>query len=250
MKKYLLIITFFLGLSVNGQYAIMSAVDLNDGAENDYLKLEKFWSAVHKEAINQGLQTGWSVWKRTPQEGDEAQNNEYLIFDLFNSMETLENYFDGEALAQKVYKGKMSKRAIKRMMDGTGSESRERRNYILKVVDATIRAGEVKPGDKATLNLMNKKTEDFENYETKVWKPIAEKNILNGNLRQWVLVEVIDRADNAFDGFTHFAWNLRGNPDGEWEGMSGFKWEKLWEGIESSRDMQDANEFTCVFDVN
>ena len=86
MKKYLLIITFFLGLSVNGQYAIMSAVDLNDGAENDYLKLEKFWSAVHKEAINQGLQTGWSVWKRTPQEGDEAQNNEYLIFDLFESI--------------------------------------------------------------------------------------------------------------------------------------------------------------------
>ena len=250
MKKYLLIITFFLGLSVNGQYAIMSAVDLNDGAENDYLKLEKFWSAVHKEAINQGLQTGWSVWKRTPQEGDEAQNNEYLIFELFNSMETLENYFDEEALAQKVYKGKMSKRAIKRMMDGTGSESRERRNYILKVVDATIRAGEVKPGDKATLNLMNKKTEDFENYETKVWKPIAEKNILNGNLRQWVLVEVIDRADNAFDGFTHFAWNLRGNPDGEWEGMSGFKWEKLWEGIESSRDMQDAEEYTCVFVAN
>tara|TARA_Y100000782_G_C10016535_1_gene195142 strand:- start:96 stop:593 length:498 start_codon:yes stop_codon:yes gene_type:complete len=165
-------------------------------------------------------------------------------------METLENYFDGEVLAQKVYKGKMSKRAIRRMMEGTGSESRERRNYILKVVDATIRAGEVKPGDKATLNLMNKKTEDFENYETKVWKPIAEKNILNGSLRQWVLVEVIDRADNAFDGFTHFAWNLRGNPDVEWKGMSGFKWEKLWEGIESSRDMQDANEFTCVFAVN
>ena len=27
-------------------------------------------------------------------------------------------------------------------------------------------------------------------------------------------------------------------------------WKKLWEGIESSRDMQDANEFTCVFAVN
>ena len=68
MKKYLLIITFFLGLSVNGQYALMSAVDLNDGAEDDYLKLEKFWSAVHEEAIDQELQTGWSVWKRTPQD--------------------------------------------------------------------------------------------------------------------------------------------------------------------------------------
>ena len=50
---------------------VMSAVDLNDGAEEDYLKLEKFWSGIHQEAVDQGLQTGWSVWKRTPQEGDE-----------------------------------------------------------------------------------------------------------------------------------------------------------------------------------
>jgi hypothetical protein len=32
--------------------------------------------------------------------------------------------------------------------------------------------------------------------------------------------------------------------------MSGFKWEKLWEGIESSRDMQDTEEYTCVFVAN
>src|SRR6056300_1708105 len=219
----------------------MSAVDLNDGAEEDYLKLEKFWSGIHQEAINQGLQSGWAVWKRTPQEGDEPGNNEYLIFDLYNSMEQL----------QKGYKGKMSRRSIQRMMDGTGSESRERRNYILKVVDATILAGgSAKPGDKATLNLMTKKTDDFEKYESEVWKPIAEKNILNGRLRQWVLVEVTDRTENAYEGFTHFAWNLRGNQDVEFEGMSGFKWDKLWEGIESSRDMQDSEEYTLIYIAN
>ena len=27
----------------------------------------------------------------------------------------------------------------------------------------------------------------------------------------------------------------------------GFKWNKLWEGIESARDMADATELTCVF---
>ena len=248
MKNLLLTFILLFSLSLNAQYAIMSAVDLNEGAEEDYLKLEEFWSAIHQEAIDQGLQAGWSVWKRTPQEGDQPENNEYLIFDIFNSMENLEKYFDSEALAQKVYKGKMSKRSIKRMMEGTGSESRERRNYTLKIVDQTIVAGgDVKPGDKATLNLMNKKNDDFENYESKVWKPIAEKNILNGRLRHWALVEVIDKTDNAFEGFTHFAWNLMGNSDVEFEGMSGFKWDKLWEGIESSRDMQDSEEYTCVF---
>ncbi len=44
----------------------MYAVDLNEGAEQDYLKLEAFWSEIHKEAIKQGSQNGWSVWKRTP----------------------------------------------------------------------------------------------------------------------------------------------------------------------------------------
>ena len=42
-------------------------------------------------------------------------------------------------------------------------------------------------------------------------------------------------------------WNLRAENPGEWYSPSGFKWDKLWEGIESSRDMADATELTCVF---
>ena len=107
----------------------------------------------------------------------------------------------------------------------------------------------MKPGDVATINLMTKKTDDFEKYESEIWKPVAEKNILTGRLRQWILVEVTDRSENAWSEFTHFAWNLRGNLDVKGVETSGFKWDKLWEGIESSRDMQDANEFTCVLAV-
>ena len=76
---------------------------------------------------------------------------------------------------------------------------------------------------------------------------MQRKIYLNGRLRQWVLVEVTDRAENAYKGFTHFAWNLSGNQDVEFEGMSGFKWDKLWEGIESSRDMQDSEEYTLIY---
>ena len=209
------------------------------------------YQLINQAIVDAGIIAQWSVWKRTPQEGDEPGNNEYLIFDLYESMEQMEKGYNGAELAQKAYKGKMSRRSIQRMLDGTGSESRERRNYVLEVVDATILAGgDVKPGDKASLNLMNKKSDDFENYESKIWKPIAEQNILNGRIRQWVLVKVKDRTDNAYTGFTHFAWNLAGNSDVEFEGMSGFKWDKLWEGIESSRDMSDATELTCVFAVN
>ena len=96
---------------------------------------------------------------------------------------------------------------------------------------------------------MVKKSDDFENYESQIWKPVAEKNIMKGSLRQWVLAEVINRSDNAYQDWTHLVWNLRGQGTEFYE-TSGFIWDKLWEGIESSRDMSDATELTCVFAVN
>ena len=249
MKQFILTLLLVFSFSLNAQYVIMTAVDLNEGAEQDYLKLEEFYSEIHKEAVKQGLRSGQSVWKRTPKEGDEDSAPEYFIFDNFSSMEQMQNQINYQELAEKVYKGKMSRRSIQRMLN-TDSTAKDRRGYVLEAVDFTILAGgSVKPGDKATINLMNKKTEDFEKYESEVWKPVAEKNILNGNLRQWAIVKLIDKSDNAYDGWSHMAWNLRGDNPGEWDGPTGFKWNKLWEGIESSRDMTDATELTCVFTV-
>ena len=249
MKNLLLTLTLLFSFSLSAQYAVMSAVDLNDGGEQEYLALEEFFSAINKEAVKQGLQTGQYVYKRTPKEGDEANAPEYFIFNTYSSMEQMQQGINWQDLALKVYKGKMSKRAIMRMFDNSRyNAEKERRSYVFKVVDATIRAGgALRVGDKGTINLMNKKSDDFESYESEVWKPVAEKNILLGNLRHWVLVEAIDRSENAYDGWTHMAWNLGVENQGEWEVPSGFKWNKLWEGIESSRDMADATELTCVY---
>ena len=249
MKNLLLTLTLLFSFSLSAQYAVMSAVDLNDGGEQDYLALEEFFSAINKEAVKQGLQTGQYVYKRTPKEGDEANAPEYFIFNTYSSMEQMQQGINWQDLALKVYKGKMSKRAIMRMFDNSRyNAEKERRSYVFKVVDATIRAGgALRVGDKGTINLMNKKSDDFESYESEVWKPVAEKNILLGNLRHWVLVEAIDRSENAYDGWTHMVWNLGVENQGEWDVPSGFKWNKLWEGIESSRDMADATELTCVY---
>ena len=57
MKKLIYsIFATLLAFSVNAQYTIMSAVDLKDGAEQDYLELEKFWSPLHEKAIEEGIQ--------------------------------------------------------------------------------------------------------------------------------------------------------------------------------------------------
>ena len=81
---------------------VMSAVDLNDGAEEDYLKLEKFWSGIHQEAVDQGLQTGWSVWKRTPKEGDEAVMQLSILFSInLVQWNNLEKGYNGARVGSK-----------------------------------------------------------------------------------------------------------------------------------------------------
>ena len=160
--------------------------------------------------------------------------------------------YNAMEIATKIYKGKKSRRYIQSMVQGTGitNPHRERRVYRLQGISATILAGgSVKPGDVSSINLMVKKSDDFENYESQIWKPVAEKNIMKGSLRQWILAEVINRSDNAYQDWTHLVWNLRGEGTEFYE-TSGFIWDKLWEGIESSRDMSDATELTCVFAVN
>ena len=46
MKKILLLFTVLFSFSVNAQ-TVMWAIDLNDGAEDDYLNLEEFYSEIH-----------------------------------------------------------------------------------------------------------------------------------------------------------------------------------------------------------
>jgi len=56
MKNLLLTFILLFSLSLNAQYAVMSAVDLNEGAEEDYLKLEEFWSAIHQSHLMHNMQ--------------------------------------------------------------------------------------------------------------------------------------------------------------------------------------------------
>ena len=184
MKNLLITLALIFSFSINAQYALMYAVDLNDGAEEDYLSLEKFWSEIHSEALNQGFHDGWSVWKRTPKDGDQESAAEYFIFENYSSIEQMQEGYNAMEIATKIYKGKKSRRYIQSMVQGTGitNPHRERRVYRLQGISATILAGgSVKPGDVSSINLMVKKSDDFENYESQIWKPVAEKNIMKGS---------------------------------------------------------------------
>ena len=89
-------------------------------------------------------------------ESDSENAPDYIILTNFSSKEQLDKYNQSWAnndwlpFAQNVYKGKMSKRSVLRIMNTIGSFSNERRNYHIQVTDATISAGgDLKPGDVA-----------------------------------------------------------------------------------------------------
>ena len=63
MKNLLLTLTLFFSFSINAQYAVMYAVDLNEGAEEDSLKLEEFWSEIHKEVIKYIIRKEFIVFR-------------------------------------------------------------------------------------------------------------------------------------------------------------------------------------------
>ena len=114
MKKILLLLTLLFTITTSAQYAIVSAVDLNEGAEDDYIKTEKFWGPLHKKAIEDGVQTQQAVWKVIQTSDDRENPADYFIITSFASKEQLANYSSADygKYAQEAYKGKMSKELL------------------------------------------------------------------------------------------------------------------------------------------
>ena len=245
MKNILSLLTLIFTITTSAQYAIVSAVDLNEGAENDYLKTEKFWGPLHKKAIEDGVQIQQAVWKVIQTNDDRDNPADYFIITSFASKEQLANYSSADygAYAQEVYKGKMSRRAITRMFEASPNTSNERRNYHVEGISWTILAGgDLEPGDIMSITSTIAKSDDFESWETEIIKPMVEKEILMGQHRYWGLAKIYERTDNAYKNATHMFFNVE-VPDVSrtgWQSMGDtFTGTKLREGVQSASDHQN-----------
>ena len=246
MKKFILLFILSLSLNVSAQYNILSAVQLNEGQEDQYLALEAFFGPIHKLAIEKGIQEWQSVWKVTSEVGENGPH--YIINTGFSSKEQLDAYNqswttqDWVALAKEAHKGKISNARIERIMGNVGSESKERRNYHLETVDRTIwTGGDLEPGDTFVITPTQAQNDDFENYESLFFKPYVEKAILNGKHRYWRLARVYERTENAYEGMTHFFFNrpVEGGSIVDELPTDSFKFQKLQEGLSAASQHAD-----------
>ena len=108
--------------TASAQYGILSAVQLNEGAEDQYLALEAFFGPVHDLAIEKGIENFQAVWKVTSDSADENAPH-YIIYTGFESKEQLDAYNnswtseDWVALAKEAHKGSISASRVERIMN-------------------------------------------------------------------------------------------------------------------------------------
>ena len=250
MKKTVFIIAFFLATFSYAQSTTMLAMLLEDGKEESYLKLEENWQKVNEALVAEGYITQWSVWKRTPREGDDGWA-QYFVMIRRNTEQDKMDQNNWEQLAKKVFKGKSTK-AINRILSNEGIV-KEMRSRTYKLVSSTGWRGlEWEIGDKSSFHYMTQKNEDFVAYETAVWKPIAQQQILDGYIKYWGLSELIGSNDvtKALESTaTHIAFNFptkKENSTGL-ELAEDFLSKKAWSALLESREMLPAEELTLIY---
>jgi hypothetical protein len=228
----------------------MLAMLLEDGKEESYLKLEENWQKVNEALVADGYITQWSVWKRTPRANDEGWA-QYFVMIRRNAKQDKMDQNNWEKAAAKAFKGK-SKKAINRMLSNEGIV-KEMRSRTYKVVSSTGWRGlEWEIGDKAYFHYMTQKNEDFVAYETAVWKPIAQQQILDGYIKYWGLSELIGSNDvtKALESTsTHIAFNFPTKKENntEFKPAEDFLGKKAWNALLDSREMLPAEELTLIY---
>jgi hypothetical protein len=253
MRKLLFTLTFVFAISITySQSTAMIAILLEDGKESEYLAIEKNWNIAAQAMVDAGMIAQWSVWKRTPREGDENWAQYYVFRRTTKAQDDNPQNFDNwKEVASKAFKGK-SQRNIDKMLsfDDIFKDRRERQ---FKWVSATGWLGlEWEIGDKAYFHFMKQKNEDFVKYEDQLWKPIAQKEILDGYRKFWGLAEIIakDEPTKALNtGHTHIAFNFMTKKQNQpaMEIPEDFLTQKAWEGLTNSREMLPAEELTLIY---
>ena len=257
MKKLLLLITLAFTITSAAQYTIVSAVDVKDGMEDQYLALEAFFGPVHDLAIEKGMLNFQGVFKVVQTSDDRENVADYFIISGFSSKEQLDAYLSTSAetnmsLAKEAHKGKISSRRVQDIMNKVGEESNQRRNYHLEMVDSTIwSGGDLEVGDMMSMNSTIAQSDDFEAWESEVAKPLIEKAIINGDHRWWRLSKIYERTENAYEGITHRFFNIGVPGQGGFgkyfdEYASTFKGAKIMEGLQAASAHQNWVQLEAV----
>lgn len=220
MKK-LLYITFILitTISYSQNQISYEAIWLNEGMEEQYLEVEKFWSEIKKEAISRDLQSGWVVWKvvKNPDNEEHQKKPDYIVMNGFKDADQRKKQVNWEELGMEVYKGKLSKSKYKKEFAKWQGTRKKTSRFLVERLDNT--EWKVPPGSetKVYFNGFQALNDDYENYEMKFFKDWHEKRTNAGVQAWWEFNKVINRSKNANQEVTHFTLDILKDGASEYE---------------------------------
>jgi len=176
MKKFLF--TLFSGLfifaSSYSQVIVMDIVQVKDGMNAQYEAVEKFAEPIKREAVKMGKQLGWYIMKRKSG-GDlsELENKgigDYIILNIFKDEAQMKSGMDWNAIAKKVYKGKMSSRSIEKKLGTLGAPRKDTRSYTLENIYYT-KPGQANRGETVYISLLKLLMTNMKNTK---WKFLGQ----------------------------------------------------------------------------
>ena len=145
----------------------------------------------------------------------------------------------------------MSSRSIDKIVKNGDNLKKEVRQYTIQLIDATpFVGGTLKKGDKMNFATMRQKLEDYEKYESEVWKPVFEREILRNNFRWWALTKIVNRNDPAYQEATHFVWNIPAQNSQPFVEENDYKSNKMMSMMDDYREMSSPSELTLVYSTD
>ena len=242
MKKINLMIALLFSAITYSQIINYTSIRLEDGQDADYIKYEEFWSKIHEQAIEDGLENGWMIWEVVPIEGDEnaANQPDFLVMQIFQDSVQLNKELDYYKLGRSVY-NKLSKKKFDKIWEGGPFGTRN--FYQLERLDNTRWIfGEVEIGTVATLNAFKQLEDTYEQYEMEFYKKWHNKGILNGARKWWELNKILSSSENGNKEVTHVTLDIMGRDIPEEEaaeawGNPTFTDRMMWNNGSKTREM-------------
>ena len=232
-----------------GQIIVMDIVQVKEGKEAEYEAVEEFVAPIMGEFVANGDKMGWYIFKRI-QGGDLSEVEEkgvgdYMIINVYKDREQMEanTMTSFTKNAQKVYQGKMSRRALDKKMASLMDARKDTRSYTLENIYYT-KPNRLQLGDIVSVFPAQQLNEDYENFEMHFYRPIWEEMILTGAHKGWNFNRIVERSDNAYQNLTHIIFNVKGT--GDYNFKDDFISTKLGEMGTASRKGFDTAEMKLI----
>lgn len=191
---YLILMLMLHNLSFSQQETFLTFefMKVDNSQETFYNETESFWEKIHEQRVASGDIVGWDLWALLP--GGEDQGYQYLTVTVFDDPLKMMNAGAGILESAKMAYPDLSDEEIDNRLNLAGSSRDLAVRLYLKVIDQANSDYEMKPGMIASIDLMKAKEglyEDYEQAESKTFKPYHKTYIDAGAKGDWQLLRVL-----------------------------------------------------------